>query len=387
MLPGIPGTEVCRTHPADLQRAGDHGQRQGRRGRQDRRARAGRRRLRHQAVLPPRAGRPDPGGAAPRGRARPGPAPRWRPDRCGWTSSGTWSPSTATEQRLPLKEFELLEMFLRNPGRVLTRGQLIDRVWGSDYVGDTKTLDVHVKRLRAKLEPDPGEPKLPGHRARAGLQARPLRRRIVPARWRVSGEMTPPVPDGRFRAVPQTSGSSPASSHPRKASRLAVDSPRSLRHSHSLRIEEAKPSSRRALKELVGVGQHRAQQPVELVGADRGQRQPGVEVDVAEPVEGEGDAVHPQVALQQPAVDLLVVLVGAPADERVHAQRVPADVEAAPAVCSFRSPGSERRRRPGETPSYSRSRRGGGRGRRCGRVSPARCSSDLGPHLRSRPGR
>jgi len=64
-----------------------------------------------------------------------------------------------SEQRLPLKEFELLEMFLRNPGRVLTRGQLIDRVWGSDYVGDTKTLDVHVKRLRAKLEPDPSEPK------------------------------------------------------------------------------------------------------------------------------------------------------------------------------------------------------------------------------------
>jgi two-component system response regulator RegX3 len=61
-------------------------------------------------------------------------------------------------QRLPLKEFELLEMFLRNPGRVLTRGQLIDRVWGSDYVGDTKTLDVHVKRLRSKLEPDPSRP-------------------------------------------------------------------------------------------------------------------------------------------------------------------------------------------------------------------------------------
>jgi two-component system response regulator RegX3 len=64
------------------------------------------------------------------------------------------------EQRLPLKEFELLEMFLRNPGRVLTRGQLIDRVWGSDYVGDTKTLDVHVKRLRAKLELEPSEPTL-----------------------------------------------------------------------------------------------------------------------------------------------------------------------------------------------------------------------------------
>ena len=64
-----------------------------------------------------------------------------------------------SEQRLPLKEFELLEMFLRNPGRVLTRGQLIDRVWGSDYVGDTKTLDVHVKRLRAKIEPSPSAPK------------------------------------------------------------------------------------------------------------------------------------------------------------------------------------------------------------------------------------
>jgi two-component system, OmpR family, response regulator RegX3 len=62
--------------------------------------------------------------------------------------------------RLALKEFELLEMFLRNPGRVLTRGQLIDRVWGSDYFGDTKTLDVHVKRLRAKLEADPANPAL-----------------------------------------------------------------------------------------------------------------------------------------------------------------------------------------------------------------------------------
>jgi two-component system response regulator RegX3 len=60
---------------------------------------------------------------------------------------------------LPLKEFDLLELLVRNAGRVLTRGQLIDRVWGSDYVGDTKTLDVHVKRLRAKIESDPGAPK------------------------------------------------------------------------------------------------------------------------------------------------------------------------------------------------------------------------------------
>lgn len=60
--------------------------------------------------------------------------------------------------QLPLKEFELLELFMRNTGRVLTRMQLIDRIWGSDYVGDTKTLDVHVKRLRAKFEDDPGNP-------------------------------------------------------------------------------------------------------------------------------------------------------------------------------------------------------------------------------------
>ncbi len=60
--------------------------------------------------------------------------------------------------RLALKEFELLEFLLRNSGRVLTRGQLIDRIWGADYVGDTKTLDVHIKRLRAKIEPDPARP-------------------------------------------------------------------------------------------------------------------------------------------------------------------------------------------------------------------------------------
>ena len=59
---------------------------------------------------------------------------------------------------MPLKEFDLLEILVRNSGRVLTRAQLIDRVWGSDYVGDTKTLDVHIKRLRAKVETDPARP-------------------------------------------------------------------------------------------------------------------------------------------------------------------------------------------------------------------------------------
>jgi len=59
---------------------------------------------------------------------------------------------------MPLKEFELLEVLMRNSGRVLTRGQLIDRVWGSDYFGDTKTLDVHIKRIRSRIEQNPGEP-------------------------------------------------------------------------------------------------------------------------------------------------------------------------------------------------------------------------------------
>lgn len=59
---------------------------------------------------------------------------------------------------MPLKEFELLEFLMRNAGRVLTRGQLIDRVWGADYFGDTKTLDVHIKRIRSRIEEHPSEP-------------------------------------------------------------------------------------------------------------------------------------------------------------------------------------------------------------------------------------
>ena len=69
--------------------------------------------------------------------------------------------SVAVDKReiaMPLKEFELLEVLMRNAGRVLTRGQLIDRVWGSDYFGDTKTLDVHIKRIRSRIEEKPGSP-------------------------------------------------------------------------------------------------------------------------------------------------------------------------------------------------------------------------------------
>ena len=76
--------------------------------------------------------------------------------------------------KLALKEFELLEILLRNAGRVMTRSQLIDRIWGADYVGDTKTLDVHVKRLRTKIEARPGQPEAPDHRPRPGLQVRGL---------------------------------------------------------------------------------------------------------------------------------------------------------------------------------------------------------------------
>jgi two-component system response regulator RegX3 len=64
------------------------------------------------------------------------------------------------EVAMPLKEFELLELLMRNAGRVLTRGQLIDRVWGADYFGDTKTLDVHIKRIRSRIEADPSQPSM-----------------------------------------------------------------------------------------------------------------------------------------------------------------------------------------------------------------------------------
>jgi two-component system response regulator RegX3 len=67
---------------------------------------------------------------------------------------------SGVETPMPLKEFELLELLLRNAGRVLTRGQLIDRVWGSDYFGDTKTLDVHIKRIRSRIEQNPSEPRM-----------------------------------------------------------------------------------------------------------------------------------------------------------------------------------------------------------------------------------
>ena len=92
------------------------------------------------------------------GRLRAAAARRSRSATSPSTPSATRWSSAATTVSLPLKEFELLELLLANAGRVLPRETLIDRVWGTDYVGDTKTLDVHVKRLRAKVEPDPSNP-------------------------------------------------------------------------------------------------------------------------------------------------------------------------------------------------------------------------------------
>jgi two-component system response regulator RegX3 len=86
--------------------------------------------------------------------------------------------------RLALKEFELLELLLRNAGRVLTRGQLIDRIWDADYVGDTKTLDVHIKRLRTKIEEDPANPRYLITVRGLGYKFEGLRRTTDANRWR-----------------------------------------------------------------------------------------------------------------------------------------------------------------------------------------------------------
>ena len=82
----------------------------------------------------------------------------WRAVRSRWTSDRHEVLVGGTAVAFPPKEFELLETFLRAPGRLLTRELLIQRIWGDDYVGDTKTLDVHVKRVRQKIERDPHEP-------------------------------------------------------------------------------------------------------------------------------------------------------------------------------------------------------------------------------------
>ena len=140
---------------------------------------------------------------------------------------------------LPLKEFELLELLMGNAGRVLTRETLIDRIWGPHYVGDTKTLDVHVKRLRAKIEDDPARPArittirglgykfeaLPGPSGGAGRVSGPAVAAAIPGYL---------MPAGRTGPAGQPSGRSMRASHrPGASSSAGVGSSRSDRHSRS----------------------------------------------------------------------------------------------------------------------------------------------------------
>ena len=139
--------------------------------------RGGRRRLRHQALPAARAGGPHAGRAARRRAGETGGSTtERRGPRGGRRAPRPRAPRGGDPRRrrvsLPLKEFELLELLLANAGRVLTRDTLIDRVWGADYVGDTKTLDVHVKRLRSKVEADPSNPHPHRHHPRPRLQVR-----------------------------------------------------------------------------------------------------------------------------------------------------------------------------------------------------------------------
>ena len=130
-----------------------------------------------------------------------------------------------------------------------------------------------------------------------------------------------PRPARHNRGSPQRSGSAKRA----KACRLARLSPRLTRQAHSRRIEEAKPSSSAGVEVVVGVAEHAAEQPVDLLGGDRRQRQPAGQVDVADRVEAEVDPVHAAAALEQEPVERGVVLVRLPAEERLHVQAVRAD--------------------------------------------------------------
>ena len=199
--------------PLALAGADHHGDGPQRRDRRGRRARGRRRRLRDQAVPAPRADRAGARRAAARSAA---------------TDAGVAQPAEVLEigdvrldaarhevfvrgepVALPLKEFELLELLLANAGRVLTRDVLIDRIWGPNYFGDTKTLDVHVKRLRSKIEDDPAQARAHRDRARCRL---PLREGLSSADRNVerasSSRTRRPISSriGRTASTPMPSG-------------------------------------------------------------------------------------------------------------------------------------------------------------------------------------
>ncbi len=176
MLPRISGRRRVPRAAHPLAGADHHGDRAHRRDRRGGGPRGRRRRLRDQAVPAARAGGPGTRRVAAgpeRGRDASVAADDVIEVGDVRLDAGRHEVSVRGERvALPLKEFELLELLLANAGRVLTRDVLIDRVWGPNYYGDTKTLDVHVKRLRSKVEEDPATPAAHRHRARRGLPLR-----------------------------------------------------------------------------------------------------------------------------------------------------------------------------------------------------------------------
>ena len=161
MLPELSGIEVCRIIRAEsgvpivMLTAKDFGARQGRR------ARARRRRLRHQAVQPARADGPDPGPVPPLGPGGRGrrPAGRRRSRaRSRPTSAATGCCATARSSRSSRRRSSCWRSCIRHPGQVFTRDQLLEHVWGYDYGGETRTVDVHVHWLRSRIEADPADP-------------------------------------------------------------------------------------------------------------------------------------------------------------------------------------------------------------------------------------
>ena len=163
-------------HPGRIGRPDRDADGQGLRARQGRRARARRRRLRHQAVQPARADRPHPRPVPPRragGRGR-RPAGRRRPRaRSRSTSAATGCCATACVVPVKPKAFELLAFLIRHPGQVFTRDQLLEHVWGYDYAGETRTVDVHVHWLRSRIEDRPAAAGLHPHRPRRRVRVPP----------------------------------------------------------------------------------------------------------------------------------------------------------------------------------------------------------------------
>ena len=173
MLPELSGRRGLPDHPRRIERSDRHADGQGLRARQGRRARARRRRLRHEAVQPPRAVGPDPGALPAVGAGgRAGGAARGRAISIGSRSisPGTACSATARRCRSSPRRSSCSRSCIRHPGQVFTRDQLLERVWGYDYAGETRTVDVHIHWLRSQVEADPSAPAVHPHGARRRLR-------------------------------------------------------------------------------------------------------------------------------------------------------------------------------------------------------------------------